>query len=230
MARSKLLTDLVSGSTSLENILLRLKVILSDLEDKKITEWLSGELEGYKEETVPSYRILKGSPRGTYIVNNNYHYTDARVPLGSTGTLNDEAIDKLITMKYTDGLNVIQNILSSEDRNNLKMSISTDYCYRISTVNLQILNMSINFSSNQLDGIVSSVKAKLVDIIMMLEKTFENIDALDITSQIDENPQKTQQVIYNLQNIVYGDSTDVEIGNGNKISGSKIGKLFGLGK
>lgn len=229
MARSKLLTDLVNGSSSLETILLRLKVILTDLEDEKILDWIKGELEGYKETPVPSYRTLRGIPTGTFIVNYQNQYTNARVPLGST-FLTEELIETIITLEYTDSINTIQNLLNSENRNDLKKSIETELCHNISTQQLQILGMTIDYSSNQIDGIVSVVKSKLVDIIMELEKTFDNIDALDISSQIEENPKVTDQIIYNIQSIVFGDSTEVEIGDGNKIKGSKFGKMFGFGK
>lgn len=69
MARSNLLKDTVSGQVDLENILLRLKVILSDLEDKDILGWIEGELRGYSEEDIaPDYRIITGRAMGTYIV------------------------------------------------------------------------------------------------------------------------------------------------------------------
>ncbi|WP_269800869.1 AbiTii domain-containing protein [Bacillus sp. SN10] len=47
MARSQLLKDVVSGQASLENILLRLKVILSDLDNDLTMSWIQGELHGY---------------------------------------------------------------------------------------------------------------------------------------------------------------------------------------
>lgn len=45
MARSQLLKDIVNGKENMESILLRLKVILSDLDSQPIIEWVNGELE-----------------------------------------------------------------------------------------------------------------------------------------------------------------------------------------
>lgn len=62
MARSQLLKDLVNGQETLENILLRLKVILSDLDNELIMNWIQGELQGFDtKEDIPTYRIKKGS-------------------------------------------------------------------------------------------------------------------------------------------------------------------------
>jgi hypothetical protein len=66
MSRSQLLKDVVNGNVSIETILLRLKVILSDLNNETIENWVNGELKGFNgAKDVPSYRILKGTAFGT---------------------------------------------------------------------------------------------------------------------------------------------------------------------
>jgi len=57
------LKEIVNGSVSLETILMRLKVILSDLENDTIMSWVRGELEGYSDRPLPSYRIFDGQVR-----------------------------------------------------------------------------------------------------------------------------------------------------------------------
>lgn len=227
MARSNLLKDFVNGSTSIENILLRLKVILTDLEDERILEWVNGELEGYKGD-VPNYRILKGIPIGKYVVNCSVQYSNARVPL--KGRLSDEDIEKIMTLHVKDSINAISNLLNSDQRNNIKRSVPTEICHSISDLELQIASMFISFSSTQFDGIISAVKSKILEVIMLLEKNFDNIDELDISRQIEEKPMVTEKVIYNIQSIIFGDTTEIDVGNNNKIKGSKIGRFLGLDK
>lgn len=227
MAKSQLLKDFVKNEGDLETILLRLKVILTDLQDESILAWVNGELSGYKED-VPEYRILVGMPLGTFIVNRRVQYKEANVPL--IGRMSNEEIEDIKTLKMTDSINVIINLLKSEQKNNIGRRVPTELCHSISDYQLQIISMRIAFSSNQLDGIVSSVKSKILDIIMLLEKNFENIDELDILSQIEENPRSAQEVIYNIQQVVFGDTTEIEIGDKNKIRESSIGKFFRRGK
>jgi hypothetical protein len=223
MARSQLLKDAVSGKENIENILLRLKVILSDLDNKNIMNWVNGELEGYKDkESVPSYRILKGSIIGTYLVNFSVKYTDAPVPLDFL--IPKEEVEELRTIKITDGIATIQNILQGENRESYGVVIPTAYCYAISKDNLQIAGMRVKVGSNQLNGIVSRVKSKLVEVIMELEKEFENLDELDIRSQMEEN-ESVKQVIYNIENIIYDES--IKVGDKNKMDRSRIGHFWG---
>lgn len=228
LGRSNLLKDLVSGTSTLENILLRLKVIFTDLEDKKLLEWIDGEIRGYAEQKLPQYRILTGQPIGTYIINMHGKYTNSLVPLNPL--ISEDDIEKLCTVEITDGLIAIENILNSDNKENLAKMVPTEYCHMISTKALQILGMGIKISSNQLDSIISNTKVRLTEIIMALEKNFDDIDELDISSQIEERPKEAQGVIYNIQSIVFGDTTDIEIGNQNRIKGSKLGKLIGRNK
>ncbi|WP_144697732.1 hypothetical protein [Fictibacillus phosphorivorans] len=226
MARSQLLKDIVSGKESIENILLRLKVILSDLDSEPITMWVNGELEGYKgqKEILPQYRILKGTPTGTFLVNYNFKYTEAPVPVRSLIT-DDKHYENLITVNITDSISAIQNILNNENRENYAKIIDTDFCHAISTEELQIASMKIRFGSNQLDSVVSKVKSKLIDIVMELEKQFHNLDELDIEKQVEEDKFRRDNVVYNIQNIIYDGS--LKVGDNNKINKSNLGHLLG---
>ena len=53
---------------------------------------------------------------------------------------------------------------------------------------IQIINMTIEISFNLLDNIKSTVRSKLVDIVMELEKEFDNLDDYDLSSQVEEDP------------------------------------------
>ncbi|MGG0656456.1 hypothetical protein [Rummeliibacillus pycnus] len=229
MARSNLLKDTVSGQVSLENILLRLKVILSDLEDENILGWIEGELRGYGEDDiVPDYRILNGRPMGTFVVNGAYQYSNSLVPLNFT-TLDKDMIDKMLILNLSDGISVIEKNLKSENRDKIGRPIPTEICHSISSLDLQIIGMSIMYSSNDFEAILSNVKDKIVDIIMMLEKKFgpDAIDDMDISDQMIEEPEKRKEAITYINNLVYHDtSTSVEMGDKNKLKNAKVGKFF----
>ncbi|WP_367899818.1 hypothetical protein [Bacillus pseudomycoides] len=224
MARSQLLHDVVSGRESIENIFLRLKVILSDLDNQAIMNWVHGELQGYNsDQETPSYRLLIGSAVGTFVINGTAQYNDAHVPLENL--LPAETIEELKSVHIRDGIGVLQDILSGNDREKYAYSIPTNFCHGISTRALQILGMRIKFGSNQLSGIVSHVKSKLIEVIMELEKQFDNLDDLDIKSQVEDDTSKKAQVIYNIEQILYDSS--IQLGDKNKVSRSMLGNLFG---
>lgn len=229
MARSNLLKDTVSGQVELENILLRLKIILSDLQDKDILGWIEGELRGYSEgDIVPDYRIIEGHPMGTFVVNRNAKYTKSPVPLNFTA-LNKDTINELLTLNVRDGISIIDKNLKSENRDNLGKPIPTEFCHSISSPQLQILSMDIMFAANDFEGILTHIKNKLVDVIMILEKNFGSsaIDEMDISKQVIDEPEKREEAITYIHQLVLNDtSTSIEIGDKNKLKNAKIGKFW----
>jgi hypothetical protein len=224
MSRSQLLKDLVGGKTSIESILMRLKIIMSDLDNDVIMKWINGELEGYNDKSeIPSYRIIKGIPIGTFLVNQSFKYTNSPVPLESL--IAQEQIDIITTLHMSDGIAAIETILSGENRENYAKQVPTTLCHSISNIDLQIAGMNVKIPSNRIDGVVSQVKSKLTEIILELEKKFENLDDLDIRPQINDDSDKKEQVIYSIEKIIFGDS--IEVGDKNKIQKSRLGKFLG---
>lgn len=230
MARSNLLKDTVSGHVDLETILVRLKIILSDLKDKDILGWIEGELVGYGEENiVPAYRIIDGHAKGTYVVNGIAKYTNALVPLHFTALSKNE-IDQMLTLNVRDGISTIEKYLNSENRDNLGRPIQTEICHSISSYKLQILSMDIMFAANDFEAILSKVKHKIVDIILVLEKNFgfNALDEMDISKQVIDKPEKGKEAIMYIHKLVYNDtSTSVEIGDKNKLKNTGIGRIWG---
>ena len=229
MARSQLLIDAVSGKETLENMFLRLKVVLSDLESESIMNWVNGELEGYKdEEVLPSYRILTGVITGDYLVNFQFMKRDAPVPLAFL--IPTDKIKALELLYIRDGIGSLQSMIQGDNEQKYGRTLSTEYCSIISKDELQISGMRVTAPMNKLTGILSKVKAKLVEVIMELEKEFENLDELDISTQIKEN-DSVVQVVNHIENIIYDTSDNsIEIGNKNKFTKSSIGNIFGKNK
>lgn len=226
MTRSQLLKDLVMDDTSLENILLRLKVILPDLESDSIMDWINGELQGYTDKTkLPEYRIFKGRLTGDFLLNFYYRYTNADVPIEAL--LSKEVVEELSKLYITDNITILERITKKgTDVQASKYSkiIPAGYCHSISKDMFQLTSMEVQAPSNLIEGIISRVKSKLVEIIMELEKQFSNLDELDISSQIKDTTQK-EETADKLFQIIYDQS--INIGDHNKLSKSKLGHLFG---
>ncbi|WP_117170582.1 hypothetical protein [Paraliobacillus sediminis] len=222
MARSKLLGDVLDPSVNIENILFRLKVILSDLNNSYIDRWIRGELEGYKEvDELPEYRKTEGVVMGTFFVNNSVKYTNSNVPLEIL--IDSQKIKGIKTLHFHDSINSIQEHVNRDDNSTFEKIIPTAFCHHISSYSLQIGSMKVKASHTVFSGIISSVKSKLVEIIMELEKQFDNIDDLDISPQLDSHKVDTKEVTYNIEKIIFGDP--ISIGDGNRIEKSDIGHI-----
>lgn len=221
MAKSQILKDLVNGNEKLDSVIMRLKVILSDLENKEIDKWINNEIQGYsKSDEIPSYRVLTGEPMGDYILgspHNGYKYTNAKVPINK---LNKEMQENLLTLYLTDGISSLMDMKTGKSGQLIK-PIPAEFAGNLSYSGLHVLRISVHFSVNQIHGVISIIKNKLTDIVIKLEKDFEDLDELDVFSKEDtqQNLESLQQYIIQL---IFEDKS-INIGDGNRIKDSDIG-------
>ncbi|UZJ78761.1 hypothetical protein [Fictibacillus sp. KU28468] len=219
MARSQILKDLVSGSGTLESVLIRLKVILSDLENYEINKWIESEIQGYDNSIeLPNYRILQGQAIGMYTLGNPFYrieHTNSPVPLAHLSKLD---IKTILTLYLKDGVSAVLSLIKKEGPKQIKVPSET--CQVVSQENLQVYRMTLNFSDNQFQGVISSVKTRLTSIILKLEKEFGNLDSLDVFSNEDDK-QKLERIEQYIINVIYDKS--ITIGDNNKIKSSIIG-------
>ncbi|WP_242280742.1 hypothetical protein [Bacillus cereus group sp. BfR-BA-01347] len=220
MARSQLLKDTVSGQETIENVLLRLKIILSDLENDLIMQWIEGELTGYEDKAeLPNYRMTEGLVMGTYVLNNRVQLTNQSVPLHHL--ISDDEIKKLINIPILDSFKTLERVINNEGKETYASVVPASYCHGISNIQIQILQMRVECPQNILSKIISNVKSKLVEVIMELENQYDDLDELDIKSQVEKDTRKKEQVIINIENIIFDES--IKMGDRNKVEGSRLG-------
>lgn len=218
MGRSQILKDMVSGDDQLESVLWRLKIILSDLENEEINNWIDNELRGYDDTAdVPPYRVLTGRPVGAFIMG-GFQHKNAEIP---TAHLDKEGLDRLQNVQVMDGISGINSLLEKEN-GTIGKSIPTDYCHVISRPGMLIQGMTVTLSVNQIKGILSNIKSNLMDILLKIEKEFGNLDTLDTFSEENNlDPQAVENLQQFIINVVYDKS--IKIGDHNKIKSSEIG-------
>lgn len=219
MVRSKILLDLVNDSNSLESVLFRLKIILSDLNNEEINQWLDYEIHGYPDsEVVPDYRIITGLPKGTYILGSQYNgiqHTNANIPINHVP---NDIKDNLLNLYLRDGISGIYSLTDKDAQ--IGKPIPTEFCYKISRPGLMVLGMNIIYSENQLHGVLANIKTKLINILLKLEKSFGNLDSLDVLNSTVAASEK-QTIEQYILNIIFDNSID--IGDHNTIKSSDIG-------
>lgn len=218
MARSQLLTDLASGN-DIESVLFRLKIILSDLENESIDKWLDNEIEGYDpNEELPSYRILQGRVMGSYILSSTfdaYEYTSALIPINHIPI---EERETLLTAHTRYGISSLKNMLKTNEK--LAKQISPEDCHKYSREGFTITKMYIEFGLVDIEKVIAKIKNTLLKIILKLEKEFNELDSLDIFTDVS-NKELIEQTEQFIINILLDNS--ITIGDNNKIKSSEIG-------
>lgn len=212
--KSQFIQDLVSKNNDLESILLRLKVILYELKDEKIMEWINKELEGYnKGDQVPDYRVLQLTPYCTMTDNINV-YQNIDAPTGAIKT--QEEADAIFKHTLTIGVSGM-----IEDENlciNYGVDIKDIFANGIVDRRVFVMEAYGKIEAGGFEKIKGIIKNKILTIALSLEEKYGNLDELDVLEKIDE-AEKKEIIQYIHQQI----NNDVTIGENSKISDSNLG-------
>ncbi|MGG4549674.1 hypothetical protein ABER02_18165 [Rossellomorea marisflavi] len=216
MEKSNIIREFASGEVNLENTMMRLKVILSDLSNQEMNQWIDYELRGYPQGVeLPVYRQFIGVPVGNFYEDDLMH-NNSRVPLAH---LPIDFIKELLTVSVNDSIRGIESL--SETTETVKIPKSMDVCRDISTNRLVVMGMSIFTGKNNYDNILMNIKATVLEILLKLEKEFGNLDTLDIPTR-KITPTKVESITSVIINNTYNDHS-IEVGNDNTFKSSEIG-------
>lgn len=208
MAKSQLIKDLVQNKISLESALLRLKVITSDMGNRELQCWINNEINGYKDDDeIPIYR-----QHPSYIIRYsgiNASFKVTQAPLSES--FFDEWVREMVESRSVNlGIANIEHSLESESElvynliNLAPMVLKNSGGMITCTSIRQIINPI------SLVDILSSIKYKIIDILIALEKKFGVLDELDVNVSLisSDNLEKLNSSI---TNCIYYDGKMEEI-------------------
>lgn len=213
MENSKVILDLVTDNKPLSDVLFRLKLLLSKFDDDSILSWVNNEITGYSNDSaVPEYRNIQGIIRCD-IMQGFQYYQNVYLPI----SYSDSNILKIITLAFKESVAAIETITKNDDGKYVSILQNTVYPYLQKYVNGYIQNAQLVFSKHNFSDVYSSIKNKVLDILLLLEKKLGNLDSYDIVV----NDNQKSEIIPTIIKIVYEDNS-IKIGSNNNISKSDI--------
>ena len=226
MAKSKIIKDLANGVVDTQTALKRTKVLLQDLGDKDLLNWVSYEIGGYPDDSdVPEYRVVSGQLYGSYFKGSMVSqmlYSNVPLPLGK---IPEELQHSFIWHEIRTAIGALKETLD-EDKDNLGFSvvIPADFYSAIAHYNndpyMIITSASVKLNMPQIRNIFSQVESKLLDVLTYFEKKFGPLDELDF--DVDrKTPEEMDEIINHLSLVIYNDNS-VNIGDNNRIKESTI--------
>jgi hypothetical protein len=209
-----IINDLVNTNTSLNDPLLKTKVLASRIKNAQLLEWVNSELTGYDEEAVlPDYRIEFGVLMGNYL-NGSFQVSNAQIPIPNISREFKELYTKI---DNRDSVEAVANLVGKK---NIAFSVSNDRkAYLENEIRsqgnhrFQILNLHIQMPANFLSNIVSNVRSKLLELMLQLEQEF-GLEADILTLASNNN------IINNIMNTTIhnsGDGAIINNGDNNKV-------------
>ena len=222
MAKSRIIKQLANGEIDLKTALKRAKVILSDLDDDKISQWVTNEIIGYPDsDHLPAYRIIQGSLKGNYFLGAPTPKVQCSNSPLSTRDMPEEVRDALLNVYLTEGVEALKML--SERHGDIGKSVPQEYCGLIQKYNknpfITVVTADVIIDSHMVVNALSVIENKLLDILMVLEKEFGSLDDLDIDIS-NKSEIELQDVAKQITYIITDNS--VTIGDGNKIKDLQI--------
>lgn len=225
MRHSQIIDELANGKISLEIGLKRAKVLLHELSDEKLNEWVNSELEGYSDDDeLPEYRVVSGMLKGSYLkgtMGNYVKMNNVSLPIGHAP---EDIKKEILSVRFFEsvaGLIALKN--PQGEKGNICKPIPAD-CHGllvrlIGDPHIVIVNARVEIGTHEVDSILSRIESKLLDVLLKLEDEFGSLDELDIDKSHVEQTE-LDRVIKEIQIIIFNKS--ITIGDNNTIKGSDI--------
>ena len=227
MAKSKIILDLANSSVDTMTALKRAKVLLLELGNDKLLEWVNCEIAGYPSDAeLPEYRVVQGNLMGSYFkgsMANHMKWNNVSLPLGK---MPDEIRDRILNVSFHEGVDALKKLLESADdeERQLGATLPAEFFPIIAKCNndpyMNIISARVVIGSQFVQNIFSVIENKLLDIFMILEKEFWNLDSLDIDVS-GKSEEELHKISERMVVVIYNDNR-VTVGNGNKIKDSNI--------
>lgn len=190
--------ELLQKDCDIVNALRKAHVIASKLDLKEFDEWIQYELNGYSGhlDLIPSYRKVSGDVKGK-------NAFGVWVPVIGENGMRDE---ELSIRPLSQDLPTLINLYETSGKNEIYFCFSRDMI--LSVIDARVMgypsDMALFIQSSQLKNIVESVKNKLLEWLIQIEKT---------EVSMPDAPAKSVTNIY-----VHGDINSSNIATGNSVA------------
>ena len=205
---------------SVEIALKQLKVLLAEFDKPEMLKWVNAELQGYDDtDVLPEYRVVVGNLVGNFL---NYYTkcTHISIPLKSDAP--KELVEMCSQVRLYDSLSALRALTETDREFGRQINASLlPYVQQFSAISMTaLLNATVEFSQTQVKNVFSRVENAVLDVLLLLEKEFGNLDDLDIDLTSKSN-YEIQNIASNIMILLYNDNS-IAIGDNNRMKDTSI--------
>ncbi|MBS1495000.1 MAG: hypothetical protein JST55_15930 [Bacteroidetes bacterium] len=218
-----IINKLMDSSSSVEDALLKTKVLATRIKNEKLLEWTTLELDGYKEEhLLPEYRktiaIVKGDLVQGSQLTGMISLNGILVPI--------EFFEKDIQWSLTNhhllqGIKFLEDISNDDSESdsvvftlpNIVAAKIEQYYHENGNPLLSVLRVYKRVSTSNIKQIISTIRSQLLTFMLKLEEQF------GIEVEIKTLIENEKQIVNIMKRtiITKGDGNVITVGNDNKI-------------
>lgn len=201
----------VDGSTDLETLLRKCRILASRLQNDELKSWVQSELDGYANNAiVPEYRIIHCNALGNFSGYFGSGLKNAPIP---ESCIPEKHRDELTIMKLREGIGALKALSGDSVPSMLQIDWPAD-AYRLFGTqiyaNMNLMQAWLVVPKTAVIGILSTVRNRILNFVLEIEAA--NPDAGEASPDIKPIPEeKVSQIVYNY---IYGNVGSVASGHG----------------
>jgi len=202
--------------------LLKTLVFANRIENTDLSDWVSKELNGYKElDNLPDYRCAKTSVTG--VMRQNGQLTrNVSLPLSCFGEITAKM---LIEKRFPESISVIEGMIKFADGPYIGRDLSADILQYLSQeaqkngCRFQVISCRQLVLVSELSSINTVIRTKLLNLLLQIEKKFPKVNEVNkdpsLKSEINSTVNYYMGTIYNINSS--GDQNVVNTGDDSSI-------------
>lgn len=206
---SEIIDLLSSSERDVATALMKTKVLLFQLGEKELLEWVNNELNGYPDRNnLPSYRLLYLTVVAN-ISNGSYRATEQPLPLSH---LESKLRDRLEKDYNTQSIAVIEGYAKKDT--GLQVPVPPEFYPSLSkglANRYEVERAWALHSVGAMTQIVTEVSSRLLDFVLELSERFP--EEMNPTEMKSRSKEVGVSDLFN--SAVFGDNTTIVVGNSN---------------
>lgn len=178
MPKSQIIKDIVEERVGLEQALNRLYILAVDIKNEMLAGWAEKELHGYNTtDELPDYRKAVSL---TFIysgINGSFQVTNQPLQLGF---IKNDHLDKLEKIELYDSICTLSELASADRQPEKDVSILAGDVWESTNGQIQCFSIKQIIPKSIFQKACATVKHKMIQALMELEKNYGNLDKLGI--------------------------------------------------
>ena len=185
MAKSRIIKDLINEAVDIETALNRLYLLACDIGDSRLKAWTQNELQGYsKGMDLPEYRKYRSyMPRYSGMMG----YFEEKNVTFQPELLPPEELNDIPEIYVYQSVREIMNDSAKKEDMMCDMGWSAGQIHDATDGQIQATHISQIYPAYMFQDILSAIKQKTIQELIVLENEYGNLDRLEI--QADDDPE-----------------------------------------
>jgi AbiTii len=182
---SEIQDSAVDGSSDLETLLRKCRVLATRLKHEDLKNWVACELDGYPADMpLPEYRTCSGHPFGTFVGALGRGVKNCPIPISD---IPEEFRDVMTHQVFRQGVGALQNLVGTVEGTTIQFGWPAEANQIIRPKNmandLVLAQGWLNVDKSRLVGILSTVRNRILGFALELEALYPDAE--------EANPGKT---------------------------------------